>query len=309
MRFKQLTLSLFFLGFSGAVFAQPVLVKTEQNIEEYKLDNGFRIILAPNDKENKIFMNTVYMTGSLNDPQGKGGLAHLLEHLAFKGTQNVKGEEFQRRLDQYTLSTNASTDYYSTKYTSLIRPEQAAIDAVIHLEAERMDKLVLQEKYVPSEIAIVKREREVRLDQPFAVLIEQIFKSAYGNQHLGRLPIGDLKELQSINMQELNKFYRSWYAPNNAVMVLSGKFDKAAVLKQIDAQFSPIASRAVPAQAAVPKLDGSKIKQRQFSVQKGSDLAKFNIYFNGADQPIVPALSASPALYTLEPSGHLYQSI
>ena len=177
MRFKQLTLSLFFLGFSSAVFAQPVWVKTEQNIEEYKLDNGFRIILAPNDKENKIFMNTVYMTGSLNDPQGKGGLAHLLEHLAFKGTQNVKGEEFQRRLDQHTLSANASTDYYSTKYTSLIRPEQAAIDAVIHLEAERMDKLVLQEKYVPSEIAIVKREREVRLDQPFAVLIEQIFKS------------------------------------------------------------------------------------------------------------------------------------
>ena len=309
MRFKQLTLSLFFLGFSSAVFAQPVLVKTEQNIEEYKLDNGFRIILAPNDKENKIFMNTVYMTGSLNDPQGKGGLAHLLEHLAFKGTQNVKGEEFQRRLDQHTLSANASTDYYSTKYTSLIRPEQAAIDAVIHLEAERMDKLVLQEKYVPSEIAIVKREREVRLDQPFAVLIEQIFKSAYGNQHLGRLPIGDLKELQSINMQELNKFYRSWYAPNNAVMVLSGKFDKAAVLKQIDAQFSPIAARAVPAQAAVPKLDGSQLKQRQFSVQKGSDLAKFNIYLNGADQPIVPALAASPALYTLQPSGHLYQSI
>ena len=309
MRFKQLTLSLFFLGCSSAIFAQPVLVKTEQDIEEYKLDNGFRIILAQNNKENKIFMNTVYKTGSLNDPQGKGGLAHLLEHLAFKGTQNVKGDEFQRRLDQYTLMTNASTDYYSTKYTNIVRPEQAALNEVIHLEAERMDKLVLQEKYVPSEISIVKREREVRLDQPFAVLMDQVFKSAYGNQHLGRLPIGDLKELQSINMRELNQFYRAWYAPNNAVMVLSGKFDKAAVLKQIDAQFSPIASRAVPAQAVVPKLDGSKIKQRQFSVQKGSDFAKFNIYLNGADQAIVPALSVSPALYTLQPSGHLYQSI
>lgn len=75
-------------------------------------------------KENKIFINTIYLTGSLNDPQGKGGLAHLLEHLAFKGTQNVKGEEFQRRLDQYTLMTNASTDYYSTKYTNIVRPEK-----------------------------------------------------------------------------------------------------------------------------------------------------------------------------------------
>ena len=81
-------------------------------------------MLAPNDKENKIFINTIYLTGSLNDPQGKSGLAHLLEHLAFKGTQNVKGEEFQRRLDQYTLMTNASTDYYSTKYTNIVRPEK-----------------------------------------------------------------------------------------------------------------------------------------------------------------------------------------
>ena len=309
MRFKQLTLSLFFLGFSGTILAQPILIKTEQNIEEYKLDNGFRIILAQNNKEDKVFMNTVYLTGSLNDPQGKGGLAHLLEHLAFKGTQNIQGDEFQRRLDQYTLMTNASTDYYSTKYINVVRPEQNALNEVIHLEAERMDKLVLQEKYVPSEIAIVKREREVRLDQPFAVMMDQIFKSAYGNQYLGRLPIGDLNELQSINMKELNQFYRTWYAPNNAVMVLSGKFDKATVLKQIDAQFSSIASRPVPTPIVVPKLDGAKIKQREFTVQKGSDLAKFNIYLNGADHSLVPALSMSPALFTLQPSGHLYQSI
>ena len=309
MRLKQLTLSLLFLGCSSAVLAQPVLVKTEQNIEEYKLDNGFRIILAQNDKENKVFMNTVYLTGSLNDPQGKGGLAHLLEHLAFKGTENIKGDEFQRLLDQHTLSTNASTDYYATKYTNIVRPEQSVLNEVIRLEAERMDKLVLQEKYVPSEIDIVKREREVRLDQPFAVLMDQIFKSAYGNKDLGRLPIGDLNELQSINMKELNAFYRSWYMPNNAAMVLSGKFDKTAVLKQIDAQFSPIAARKVPAQAVVPKLDGKKIQQREFTVQKGSDLAKFNIYLNGQNQDAVTALAMSPGLYTMQPSGHLYQDV
>ena len=309
MRIKHLTLSLFFAGLSTSIFAQPVLVKTEQAIDEYKLDNGFRVILAQNNKESKVFMNTVYFTGSLNDPEGKGGLAHLLEHLAFKGTENVKGDEFQRRLDQFTLMTNASTNYYSTKYTNVIRPEQSAIDQVLLLEAERMDKLVLQEKFVPTEIDIVKREREIRLDQPFSVLIDQVWKSAYGNQYLGRLPIGDLKELQSINMKELNQFYRTWYAPNNAVMVISGKFDKAAVLKQIDSQFSPIASRQIPAQPKVPQLDSSKIKQREFTVHKGSDLAKFNIYLNGSNESIKTALAVSPTLFTLQPSGHLYQSI
>ena len=130
VRYKNLSLAILLSGCSALSFAQPVLVKTEQNVEEYRLDNGLRIILAPNDKENKIFMNTVNLTGSLNDPKGKGGLAHLLEHLAFKGTKNVKGDEFQRRLDQYTLMTNASTDYYSTKYTNVIRPEKTgAIEA------------------------------------------------------------------------------------------------------------------------------------------------------------------------------------
>ena len=79
MRFKTLSLSVLLLCFGGTVWAQPVLVKSEQKIEEYKLDNGLRIILAPNDKENKVYMNMVYLTGSLNDPKGKGGLAHLLD--------------------------------------------------------------------------------------------------------------------------------------------------------------------------------------------------------------------------------------
>ncbi|HAV5934773.1 TPA: insulinase family protein [Acinetobacter baumannii] len=309
MQFKQLTLSLCIFGLSAASFAQTTLVKSKQNVEEYKLDNGFRVVLAPNDKENKIFINTIYLTGSLNDPQGKSGLAHLLEHLAFKGTQNVKGEEFQRRLDQYTLMTNASTDYYSTKYTNIVRPEKTALDQVLYLESERMDKLVLQEKFVPSEIEIVKREREVRMDQPFAVLMDQMWKSAYGNQYLGRLPIGDLPELKSIKMPELNQFYRSWYAPNNAVMVISGKFDKTDVLKTIDQYFSPIPARAVPKPVQVPVLDSTKLKNREFVVKKGSDLAKFHIYMDGKNTKIQPELAFAPMLYTMQPSGHLYQNM
>lgn len=309
MRFKQLTLSLCLIGLSATSWSQTVLVKSEKNIEEYKLDNGFKVILAPNAKENKVYVNTVYFTGSLNDPKGKGGLAHLLEHLAFKGTQNVKGEEFQRRLDQFTLMTNASTDYYSTKYLNIVRPEKNALNEILYLESERMDKLVLQEKFVPSEIEIVKREREIRMDQPFAVLMDQMWKAAYGNQYLGRLPIGDLPELKSIQLNELNRFYRTWYAPNNAVMVISGKFDKNEVLNKIDQYFSPIPARAVPAQVQVPVLDSSKIEPRQFTVRKGSDLAKFHIYMNGKDTRLQPALALAPALYTMQPSGSLYKSM
>ncbi|NHB58267.1 insulinase family protein [Acinetobacter sp. 194] len=308
-RFKTLTLSLFIISVSADALAGSVLVKAEQNIEEYKLDNGLRVVLAPNDKENKVIINTVYLTGSLNDPKGKGGLAHLLEHLAFKGTQNVKGEEFQRRLDQFTLMTNASTDYYSTKYINVVRPEKTVIDEVLYLESERMDKLVLQEKFVPSEINIVMREREVRMDQPSAVLMDQMWKAAYGNESLGRLPIGDLNELQSIKMDELNKFYRTWYAPNNAVIVIAGKFNKADVLKTIDKNFSPIPQRTVPESAKVPPFNINNMKVKEFAVKKGSDLAKYNVYLNSKNENIQAALSFTPYLYTMQPSGHLYKDM
>ncbi|MEC8885709.1 MAG: insulinase family protein, partial [Pseudomonadota bacterium] len=295
--------------FGQQLFAKPVLVKSEQEISEYKLDNGLRIVLAPNQKENKVYMNTIYFTGSLNDPEGKGGLANLIENLAFKGTQNIPGEEYQRQLDQYTLSNNASTDYYSTRYTNLVRPDQTAIDKVLELEAERMDKLVLKAQYVPAEIAIVRREREIRLDQPFSVLLDQMWKSAYGNRSLGRLPIGDLEELKSIKMPELQQFYQDYYAPNNAVVLLTGKFDSAEVLASIDQHFSPLKARNIPQPIDVPVLDSTQISTRHYQVKKGSDLAQFHIFLNGANEKIQPALALAPYLYTMQPSGQLYQNM
>ncbi|AOA58950.1 M16 family metallopeptidase [Acinetobacter larvae] len=309
MQLRKLSLVICLMTFSAASWAETVLVKSQHQIEEYKLDNGLRVILAPNDKENKVYLNTVYLTGSLNDPKSKGGLAHLLEHLAFKGTVDVKGEEFQRRLDQYTLFTNASTDYHSTKYINVVRPDQNAIDQVLYLEAQRMDKLVLQEKFVPSEIAIVMREREVRMDQPFSVLMDQVWKNLYGNQSLGRLPIGDLDELKSINMAELNQFYRDYYAPNNAIIVVSGKFDKATMLKKIEEKFGIIAARKIAESAKVPAFDINKMKQRDFTVQKGSDQIKLNMYVGNKDPNIQSILAISPALMGLVPSGHLYKDL
>ncbi len=297
------------VSLSQQVQAAPKLLKTEHNISEYVLDNGFRVILAPNAQENKVYFNTIYLTGGLNDPQAKSGLAHLLEHLAFKGTQNIPAKAFQQRLDQYTLFNNASTSYYATQYTNLVRPETKAIQEMLLLEAERMDKLVLKPEFVPSEIEIVKREREMRLDQPFAVLMDQIWKAVYGNAFLGRPPIGDLNELKSIQMPELQRFYRTWYAPNNAVMVIAGKFDSTQVLNQIDQQFSGIAARALPMVVKVPPLNINALQQREFEVKKGSHFAKYFIYLQPYNAKQSAALDILPELFNLQPSGHLYQNL
>jgi zinc protease len=308
---KPWVLALCVLAVGAKTWAVPLLVKTEQHISEYRLDNGLRVVLAPNAQENKIYINTIYFTGSLDDPQHKGGLAHLLEHLAFKGTQNIPGERFQQQLDQYTLSNNASTTYFSTEYLNYVRPDPKSYSKVLQLEAERMDKLVLQEKFIPTEIEIVRREREIRTDQPLSLLIDQVFKLAYGNQAFGRLPIGDLDELKSIQLPELQHFYRRHYAPNNAAIVIAGQFDAQTMLKQIELHFGNIAARPMTKRAAQPQPDLSQLSQaqRQLSVAKGSEYAKFMLFL-APDQPQQrPALTLVPYLLAMQPSGQLYQTL
>ncbi len=314
MKFKKLALSIGVVGLMMAtgVLAKPVLVKSQNHIEEYRLDNGLRVILAPNEKESKVYMNMVYFTGSLDDPQGKGGLAHLLEHLAFKGTKNIPEDEFQRRLDQYTLMNNAMTSFDYTSYINVLPAEQKNINELLFLEAERMDKSIIKMEHVPNEIEIVKREREIRLDQPFSVVHDQIFKELYGNQSLGREPIGDLEELKSINLNELQQFYQTWYKPNNSALIMTGKFDKAETLKAIEQHFAPIQPATqfpTRANTKIPALDMSKLKNREFSVQKGSQSMTYVGYLGDKNVEIQNKLSVADTLFSMEPSGRLYQHL
>lgn len=311
MKFKIriLAVSILAFGLNTMVLAKPILVKSYKNIEEYKLDNDLQVILYENQKDNKVFMNTIYFTGSLNDPKGKGGLAHLLEHLAFKGTTKVPEKKFQQQLEQYTLTNNASTDYYVTQYTNEISSDIKAIKEVIRLEADRMDGLVLQQKYVPTEIEIVKRERELTSDRSFNILMDEVFRAIYGNESLGREPIGDLDDIQSIKINELNQFYKTWYAPNNAAVVITGNFNKDQILAELDKQFGAKAKKIIPAQAYVKPLNLKIAQQKNIIVKKGSNYQKVNFYMAPRDIVIEPTLEVTPLLHVLEPSGHLFQSM
>lgn len=309
MLLKQLSFSLCLLGLISPVWANLEKVTQQYGIEEYRLDNGLRVLVVPNDKETKVMLDVVYFTGSLNDPQGKSGLAHLLEHLAFKGTKNIAGEEFQRRLDKYTLRSNAVTNHYATRYLNVVRPDMNAISQVLLLEAERMHNLVLKPEYIAPEIEIVKRERDVRMDKAPALMVDWLLHNLYGNQSLGRMPIGRLDELQSIQLAEIEQYYQTWYAPNNAALILTGKFNKQDVLKQIDQIFSPVAVKPLPVDQPMPTLDISHAKEKTFTIEKGRDYSTQLIYVSNSDQKMRHALSFVPYLYSAQPTGQLYKNM
>lgn len=307
--FKKLALSICLFGLTSAVWADIEKVTQQQGIQEYRLENGLRVLLAPNEKETKVMLDVLYFTGSLNDPKHKSGLAHLLEHLAFKGTKNIVGDEFQRRLDKYTLRANAVTNHYATRYLNVIRPDSNAISQVLLLEAERMNNLVLKKEYVAPEIEIVKREREVRMDKAPALMVDWLLKNIYGYQSLGRMPIGSLDELQSIQLPEIEQYYQTWYVPNNAVVILTGKFDQKDVLKQIEQAFSALPSKPLPKLEEPPKLDINKVSEKTFTVQKGRDYSTQLIYVANPNKDTQRALSFVPYLYSSQPTGKLYKNM
>lgn len=309
MFLKKISLSLCIFGLMSSAWAQFERVAQRDGIEEYRLKNGLQVLIVPNDQETKVMLDVVYFTGSLNDPEGKSGLAHLLEHLAFKGTKHIAGNEFQRRLDKYTLRANAVTNHYATRYLNVIRPDAESIRQVLQLEAERMHHLVLKADDVSSEIEIVKREREVRMDKAPALMADELLTRLYGDQSLGRMPIGRLDELKSIQLAELQKYYQTWYAPNNAALVITGKFNKDEVLQQLDTAFSSIPAKSLPPQPATPRLDVKQIQSRQINIQKGRDYSTQLIYVAAADSKLRQALSYVPYLYSAQPMGQLYKNI
>lgn len=306
---KQLSLSLCLLGLASPVWAKIEKVSQLQGIEEYRLENGLRVLIAPNNKETKVMLDVVYFTGSLNDPQGKSGLAHLLEHLAFKGTQNIKGEEFQRRLDKYTLRSNAVTNHQATRYLNVLRPDQDAIAQMLYLEAERMNHLVIKQEYVAPEIEIVKREREVRMDKAPALMVDRLLKNLYGEQSFGRMPIGSLEEIKAIQLPEIIEYYQTWYAPNNAALIITGKFDKDAVLKQVDETFSPLPAKTLSKALKQPKLNLSQVEERSFTIQKGQEYSTQLIYAANPNNQLKQALTFVPYLYSIQPTGLLYKQM
>lgn len=306
---KKISFSLCLLGLTSPVWAHIEKVTQLHGIEEYRLENGLRVLVAPNDKETKVMLDVVYFTGSLNDPQGKSGLAHLLEHLAFKGTQNIQGEEFQRRLDKYTLRSNAVTNHQATRYLNVLRPDQEAIRQILALEAERMNHLVIKPEFIAPEIEIVKREREVRMDKAPAIMVDQLLKNLYGDESLGRMPIGSLEEIKAIQLPEIKKYYQTWYAPNNAALIITGKFDKAAVLQQVDQTFSKLPAKQLPQTPATPSLDLNRVQDKNFTVQKGQDYSTQLIYAATPNDQLKQALIFVPYLYSAQPTGLLYKNL
>jgi zinc protease len=237
-RYLAAILFLFLLIQSGCVHALPETRRAEKvSVYEEVLPNGLKVILLRDPSAILAVFQIWYYAGSSNEQIGKSGMSHLLEHMMFKGTH--KHKEFSRIIKRVGGIDNAGTSRDYAFYYQKLAPENLHLS--IELEADRMQNLLIDPEEVESERKVVMEERRLRYeDDPQGLLYEEVVAAAFKN-HPYRWPvIGWMSDLKRITRDDLYGYYRRYYVPNNAFIVVAGDIDTERVLEMIKEEFGPI---------------------------------------------------------------------
>jgi zinc protease len=228
-----------------AVSAAPCAAASAGATTERKLDNGLRVIVKPDRRAPVVIAMLWYKVGSIDEVTGNTGIAHVLEHMAFKGTPTVGNGEYTRLISEAGGSFNAFTAHDATGYFASL--QKSRLPLALRLEADRMANLLLSEEEFKKEIRVVMEERRLRTeDRPRGLVSEQLMAMAL-TAHPYRNPIiGWMSDLENMRIEDVKAFYRRWYAPNNAILVVVGDVEPAEVFALAQQYFGPIGASELP---------------------------------------------------------------
>jgi zinc protease len=248
---------------------RPVKVTEVEGISEYRLPNGLRVLLFPDPSKPTITVNITYLVGSRHENYGETGMAHLLEHLLFKGTP--KHPRIDQEFNQRGVRYNGTTWFDRTNYFEMFQASDDNLAWAIELEADRMVNSNIAQKDLDSEMTVVRNEYESGENSPFSVMIKRLQSIAFDWHSYGRSTIGNRSDIENVRIENLRAFYRRYYQPDNAVLLIAGKFDEARALALVAKHFGaiPRPKRALPPEWTVePTQDGP----REFSVRRKGDV-------------------------------------
>lgn len=262
----------------------PKLTLSLANRYETTLANGLRVIVQQDHRAPIVMSQVWYNIGATDEPDGSqnnkalGGISHLLEHMMFKGTPTVSGEDFSRIVSRFGGSQNAFTSYDYTAYYELFPAKRLPL--ALELEADRMQNLQLNTDDFTKERQVVMEERRQRTDDnPNATAYEQFRYMALPNSPQGKPVIGAMKIIENITLDNLKQWYTQWYAPNNATLVVVGDVQADAVFKQAQRYFGDIPKRPLPARPSVsqPSFIGYREKILNLPVNVPTLFMAFNV--------------------------------
>ncbi len=247
-------------------------------IARFRLKNGLEVLILPDDSAPVVNFQTWFRVGSRHEQEGKTGLAHLFEHLMFNETETLKAGEFDRKLEASGADTNAGTSVDYTHYYESVTSDRLPL--VIKMEADRMQRLVLREPQVASEKEVVANERRyVVEDDVDGSASELLYKTAF-TDHPYRWPtIGWMRDIQAFTPSDCEAFYKTFYAPNNAFIVIVGDINVRAVLKSILGAYGAIPRAEIPPEDITP--DAPQMSERRVVLRKPTPAIKVIVGYRG----------------------------
>lgn len=278
-------------------------------IEKYFAQkNGLNVILL-NDPSVPIFAyHTWFHVGSKNETKGTTGIAHLFEHLMFKETKNKKEGEFDRLTEKEGGSINAATYMDWTFYRETM--PKAAFELVAELESDRMKNVILNEKQLESEREVVMNERRMRVDNsPSGKLNECLYKVAFENHPYHHPVIGWMEDIASITLENCFEFYQTYYAPNNATIVVVGDIPREQALTTLERFYGSIPSSVIPKPSFATDPVQTQLKFKQLNLTIPTPKILLGYHIPNMNHPDHSALSVLQSLLTDGKSSRLYQTL
>lgn len=308
MKIKLFYSVLLTLIFCAPSIGQTTKTASVEGITEYKLDNGLKVLLFPDNSAQTITVNITYLVGSRHEGYGEKGMAHLLEHMVFKGTPNHP--DIPKELSSHGARPNGTTWYDRTNYFETVNATDENLDWALDLEADRMINSYIAKKDLDSEFSVVRNEFESGENDPTRVLMQKVIDAAYLWHNYGNSTIGNRSDIERVPIDNLKEFYKKFYRPDNAVLMVTGKFDEEKTLKLIEDKFGKIDKPSIPVRQSYteePAQDGEKL----VNVSRVGDLQLVTALYHtpAGSHEDYAAISILEDVLTDEPSGRLYKTL
>lgn len=252
------------LGMRGMLLALLMVGSAQAAVTDVTLDNGIRVIVQEDHRAPVMVSQVWYRAGSMDEFNGTTGVAHVLEHMMFRGTKTVPPGEFSKRIAAAGGRENAFTNRDHTAYFQQMQKDR--LELAMQLESDRMANLVIRDDLFAKEMQVVMEERRLRTDdQPQSVVYERLMATAYQESPYRRPVIGWMDDLQHMTAQDARDWYTRWYVPNNATLVVAGDVKSDDVIAMAKRYFGVIPARALPVRK--PQDEPAQIGEKRVVVK------------------------------------------
>jgi zinc protease len=296
------------IAISAPAAAEPRRVVEVEGITEYQLDNGLKLLLFPDGSRPTVTVNMTVLVGSRHEGYGEGGMAHLLEHMVFKGTP--MHPNVPKALRDRGASFNGTTNADRTNYFETLPATDDNLEFAIRFEADRLVNSFVRREDLISEMTVVRNEFERSENSPQNLLGNRMMAAAFDWHNYGKTTIGNRSDIERVPIENLQDFYRRYYQPDNVALIIAGKFDESKALKFVEQYFGAIPRPERKLNATYtqePPQDG----ERRVELRRVGDVGIVAACWHipAASHEDSAPLEVLASILSSQPSGRLYKAL